>query len=144
MSGEIHPVDRLVGQRVRLARLARGFSQTKLANALGVTFQQLQKYEKGTNRVSASKLFEIARTLEVDIGSFFQEPTEPNAVEQTIEEADAGLLGRIDSQIVRKLSKLQNNEVKRRLYGVIDAIVEHSRALEERANARELGEGDRR
>jgi transcriptional regulator with XRE-family HTH domain len=144
MSGEIHPVDRLVGQRVRLARLARGFSQTKLANALGVTFQQLQKYEKGTNRVSASKLFEIARTLEVDIGSFFQEPSQPDAVAQTIEEADAGLLGRIDSQIVRKLSKLQNNEVKRRLYGVIEAIVEHSRTLEERAHARELGEGDRR
>ncbi len=126
MSGEIHPVDRLVGQRVRLARLSRGYSQTKLASALGVTFQQLQKYEKGTNRISASKLFEIARTLEVEIGSFFRDSAEPDVITRTAEEADSGLLGRIDSQIVRKLSKLQDKEVKRRLYGVIDALVEQS------------------
>ena len=68
---EPHPVDRHVGRRVQEKRLGLGLTQTALAKAVGVSFQQVQKYEKGTNRVSASKLFEIADFMKVDIPFFF-------------------------------------------------------------------------
>jgi transcriptional regulator with XRE-family HTH domain len=60
-----HPVDVAVGARIRIIRKGKGMSQGTLAQSLGLTFQQVQKYERGSNRVSASKLVEIARTLEV-------------------------------------------------------------------------------
>jgi len=69
---EPHPVDRHVGRRVQEKRLDLGLTQTALARAVGVSFQQVQKYEKGANRVSASKLFEMAEFMKVDIPFFFQ------------------------------------------------------------------------
>src|SRR5258707_3367902 len=65
------PVDVEVGHRIRIERLARGLSQTALANQLGVTFQQVQKYEKGVNRVGAGRLTKIAEVLGVAVGTFF-------------------------------------------------------------------------
>ena len=66
-----HPVDVHVGQRVVKLRKSQGYTQTELAVALGLTFQQVQKYEKGGNRISASKLWEMARFFDVDINDFF-------------------------------------------------------------------------
>lgn len=66
-------VDRLVGLRITALRKARGLSQTALGNAVGVTFQQVQKYEKGQNRVGAGRLREIARLLEVPVSAFFDD-----------------------------------------------------------------------
>ena len=65
------PVDVEVGHRIRIELLARGLSQTALANQLGVTFQQVQKYEKGVNRVGAGRLTKIAEVLGVPVGTFF-------------------------------------------------------------------------
>ena len=67
-----HPVDRHVGRRVCEKRISLGYNQSDLGRALGLTFQQIQKYEKGANRISASKLWDIARFFKVDIGYFFQ------------------------------------------------------------------------
>ncbi|MQB41497.1 XRE family transcriptional regulator [Rhizobium sp. ICMP 5592] len=67
-----HPVDIYVGQQIRLARKTQRMSQEALAKCLGVTFQQVQKYEIGANRVSASKLFEIATALQRPISYFFE------------------------------------------------------------------------
>ncbi|MFN7127636.1 MAG: helix-turn-helix domain-containing protein [Brevundimonas sp.] len=67
-----HAVDRHVGRRVQEKRLDLGLTQSALARAVGVSFQQVQKYEKGTNRVSASKLFEMAEFMKVEIPFFFQ------------------------------------------------------------------------
>jgi transcriptional regulator with XRE-family HTH domain len=67
-----HPVDRHVGRRVCEKRIALGYNQSDLGRAVGVTFQQIQKYEKGTNRISASKLFEIARFFQTEVSYFFQ------------------------------------------------------------------------
>lgn len=64
-------IDVEVGQRIRIQRLAAGLSQSELAERIGVTFQQVQKYEKGMNRVGAGRLTKIARVLNVPIGSFF-------------------------------------------------------------------------
>jgi transcriptional regulator with XRE-family HTH domain len=65
--------DRRIAQRMRLQRLNLGMSQEALGQALGITFQQIQKYEKGLNRVSASRLEEIARVLEVPVAYFYDD-----------------------------------------------------------------------
>ncbi|MBL0948130.1 helix-turn-helix domain-containing protein [Brevundimonas sp.] len=67
-----HPVDRHVGRRVCEKRISLGYNQSDLGRALGLTFQQIQKYEKGVNRISASKLFDISRFFKVDVGYFFE------------------------------------------------------------------------
>lgn len=66
-----NPIDIYVGERVRTRRKAKGLGQAALAAALGLTFQQVQKYERGTNRISASKLYETAQYLGVPVGFFF-------------------------------------------------------------------------
>ncbi len=71
--GEPHPFDRHVGKRLRLRRTILGVSQERLAEALGLTFQQVQKYERGMNRISASRLYEIARALAVPMGFFLED-----------------------------------------------------------------------
>ncbi len=65
--------DRLVGQRIKMLRQSKGISQSVLGRALSVTFQQIQKYENGVNRVGASRLSEVARVLEVPVSTFFEE-----------------------------------------------------------------------
>jgi transcriptional regulator with XRE-family HTH domain len=67
-----NPVDLHVGARIRMRRKILGVSQERLADDLGLTFQQIQKYERGANRVSASKLYEIARSLQSSVGYFFE------------------------------------------------------------------------
>ena len=67
-----NPIDRHVGSRVRMRRMMLGMSQEKLGNALGLTFQQVQKYEKGTNRIGASRLQQIAHILQVQVSFFFE------------------------------------------------------------------------
>ena len=68
-----NPIDIHVGARVRLRRKQLGMNQTKLAGAIGVAYQQVQKYEKGTNRISASRLFNLSRVLDVPISFFFED-----------------------------------------------------------------------
>ncbi len=69
----ISPIDAYVGARVRLRRMLLGMTQTTLGDALGLTFQQVQKYERGTNRISASRLYDLSRVLDVSIEHFFED-----------------------------------------------------------------------
>jgi transcriptional regulator with XRE-family HTH domain len=71
-------IDRHVASRLRLRRLEAGLSQTTLAAALGVTFQQLQKYEGAINRISAGALYQLALALDVPVQYFFDGPTSPS------------------------------------------------------------------
>lgn len=68
-----NPIDIEVGSKIRLRRNFMGMSQTELGDKLGITFQQVQKYEKGTNRVSASRLKDISRVLDMPVAFFFEE-----------------------------------------------------------------------
>jgi transcriptional regulator with XRE-family HTH domain len=68
-----HPTDKHVGSRVRMRRLMLGMTQEKLGDHLGLTFQQVQKYEKGTNRISASRLQHVSHILDVPISFFFEQ-----------------------------------------------------------------------
>lgn len=70
------PIDVHIGSRLRLCRTILGLSQQKLGNALGLTFQQVQKYERGINRIAASRLFDISRVLNVPINFFFDDMPE--------------------------------------------------------------------
>ncbi len=80
--GEPNPIDVHVGNRIRLRRTLLGFSQEKLAALLGLTFQQVQKYERGMNRVGASRLWDISKVLEVPI-SFFYEDMDKDVAKQS-------------------------------------------------------------
>ncbi len=86
--GAPHPIDIHVGSRVKLRRNMLGISQEKLGEALGLTFQQVQKYERGANRISASRLLEIARVLEVPIAFFYDDvdPVRAPAIPADIDE----------------------------------------------------------
>lgn len=114
-----NPTDAYVGSRIRLRRNMLGMSQERLAAHLGVTFQQVQKYEKGTNRVGASRLQTIAATLAVPIGFFFQQendrfllagvgaPSDERALADFVSTKEAILLNKafhnIDDPKIRRL-----------------------------------------
>lgn len=85
-----HPIDLHVGAQIKAARKLQGMSQTQLARECGVTFQQIQKYESGANRVSASRLHEIAAILEQRPGAFFPQDATPKR-ETTSERLAAAL-----------------------------------------------------
>jgi transcriptional regulator with XRE-family HTH domain len=75
---QANPIDAQVGSRVRLRRMLVGMSQEKLGELLGLTFQQVQKYEKGVNRIGAGRLFHVAKILGVPIDYFYEDVTEAN------------------------------------------------------------------
>jgi transcriptional regulator with XRE-family HTH domain len=83
VSRETNSIDVHVGQRVRLRRLALNLSQSELGDRLGVTFQQVQKYERGTNRVGASRLFDLSVALGVKVSFFYEGLAEPEPVGAT-------------------------------------------------------------
>lgn len=128
-TGRTNAIDAHVGKRIRLRRAALGFSQEKLADALGLTFQQVQKYEKGTNRVGASRLFDLARVLEVPIGYFFEELTpSPAPAPQhhaDMPSADAGLK-RETLELMLAYDSIRDPVVRRRVYDLARALAESS------------------
>ena len=85
-----NPIDIHVGSRVRLRRTMQGMSQEKLGDALGITFQQIQKYEKGSNRIGASRMQQIASALKVPVSFFFEDaPMPPGTANPGMAEAGA-------------------------------------------------------
>ena len=99
MAKRIEPVDKLVGQNIRIFRMAKGISQTELGNSVGVTFQQIQKYEKGANRVSASTLVRVARELGVTVAFLVGEGGAPttSGADRSVGPGGAALAGAGDS-----------------------------------------------
>ena len=86
-----NPIDKHVGSRVRMRRVLIGMSQERLGDALGLTFQQVQKYEKGANRIGASRLQQISRTLDVPPSFFFEgAPSFEDAAPTAAQSADGG------------------------------------------------------
>lgn len=108
------PIDIAVGDRIRQLRKARGITQTELANAIGLTFQQVQKYEKARNRISASKLAQIANIFNVDVAELFQTPV--NDDEETSVDDVQQLLDYVNDMPLK---------VRRHFKELLGAIVEH-------------------
>ena len=117
------PTDAVVGRNVRIYRLKKKMSQTDLGNSLGVTFQQVQKYEKGTNRVGSGRLMQIARILDVPITAFFEGsetkggrvPGEPSPFDQL---SDPQTL-----RMVEAFSAIKDPHLKRSLLALVSQIV---------------------
>jgi transcriptional regulator with XRE-family HTH domain len=119
-------IDAHVGLRIRMARLATGMSQETLADGLRLTFQQVQKYEKGLNRVGAGRLTDIARILGVPVSYFFEDtggdrPREPNDALGAITEA---LSTKEGIRVARALAQIMDPDLRRRIADLLEAIVE--------------------
>ena len=109
-----NPIDIHVGMRLRLARAE--LSQTALADKVGVTYQQIQKYEKGTNRISASRLLQLARVLGVDVSYFFE------GTEDIGDSGDSEAqrpLASIDLKLAQRLGKIENTRLKRAVLALL-------------------------
>lgn len=112
--------DKRVGACVRAARVKAGLSQSKLAAELGITFQQLQKYEKGKNRIAVSTLLLIADALSLPVQSFF------TSVERQANDASdwPDLLSKDNIRLIRAFSNIGDAEVRRRIMSLILAVTE--------------------
>lgn len=107
-------LERRIGERIRLRRLELGLTQEQLAAALGVSYQQIQKYENGTNRISAAQLAELARKLEVPIGWFIEEDDPKTGAANP-----RGLV-----ELVRGFGTLKTPSVRRSLLALIKLLAE--------------------
>lgn len=112
-----HPVDMHVGQRLRMRRTLLGMSQEMLAERLGISFQQLQKYEKGSNRLSASRLHELARMLDVPVSFFFDEL--PSEGAPAIQPPADPLIKRESLELVRAYYDIPDPQVRQQLVELI-------------------------
>lgn len=139
-----NPVDVHVGSRVRYRRMIIGMSQEKLGEKMNLTFQQIQKYEKGTNRIGASRLFQLSKILDVPVGYFFEDAfansAPANALQGLHEPEQEGFLleflnSREGLDLNKAFAKIQDPKVRRR-------VIELVRALsEERPDIKEGAEG---
>jgi transcriptional regulator with XRE-family HTH domain len=120
-------VDAHVGARLRQRRMLLGISQEQLAEMLGLTFQQVQKYERGTNRVSASRLFQLARALDTPITWFFEdidaERSQRDKAQPESEESDP-MSRRETLELVRVYSRIDDRKVRKKLYEMAKALAE--------------------
>ena len=125
-----NPVDVHVGKRIKTRRLVRGWTQDELAKAVDLSFQQVQKYERGSNRVSAGRLYELSKALDVPIQYFFddyvdeKEDSHSSSVkEDTIDFEGVDRIGdAVLSELVRGFSKFNDKTVRRALVQLILSI----------------------
>ena len=129
MTANPNPVDIHVGSRVRLRRTLLGMSQKKLGNALGLTFQQIQKYERGANRIGSSRLFLLSRILDVPVSFFFDDmapevasgqPDFAEAAQANFDQDD--LAKRETLELVRAYYKITDAGVRKRLFDLVKAV----------------------
>lgn len=124
-----HPVDIHVGKRVRMRRILLGVSQEQLGNALGLTFQQVQKYESGANRISASRLYELGQILDVPVSFFFLDMSQKmNALNRgpasKKDQEDNPLHKRETLEFVRAYHRIQDPAICKNILGLTKAVAE--------------------
>ena len=127
-----NPIDRHVGARVRMRRMMLGMSQGKLGDALGLTFQQVQKYEKGTNRIGASRLQHIANILQVPVPFFFEgapnvpgHHAQPGMAEAPSPAYVSDFLSTSDGLALTKaFMRIKNAKLRRRIVDLVEQIAE--------------------
>ena len=122
-----NPIDIHVGSRVRLRRMMLSMSQEKLGEQLGITFQQIQKYEKGTNRIGASRLQHIARVLAVPVAFFFEDaPGGPGATGMAEAPETSYVVDFLSSsegiQLNKAFVKIKDTKLRRRVIDLVRAM----------------------
>ena len=121
-----NPIDRHVGSRVRMRRMMLSMSQEKLGDALGLTFQQVQKYEKGTNRVGASRLSRIAAVLGVSVGELFESSEDKTATAKS----PFRLLAERDAlRVLKAFSRTTNPRVRRAITKLLESVADRQSAV---------------
>ncbi len=141
-----NPIDIHVGARLRLRRTLLGLSQEKLGEAVGITFQQLQKYERGANRISASRLFNLSRVLGVPVSYFFEDlpepdpddgddllPATPIGPDDDGDDPDGGpdsLARRETLELVRAYYRIPDPSLRRRTFDLIRALASGGAGVE--------------
>lgn len=137
--GAPNPIDVHVGNRIRLRRTLLGLSQEKLASLLGLTFQQVQKYERGMNRVGASRLWDIGKVLEVPIGFFYEDmdkevanqsprmfsmpDSTPTELAEELETTDLDPMHRQETiELVKAYYKIGNRKAAKHMFDLIVAM----------------------
>jgi transcriptional regulator with XRE-family HTH domain len=142
-----NPIDVHVGSRVRLRRMLMGISQEKLGQKIGLTFQQVQKYERGANRISAGRLFDLSLVLDVPISFFFDDlPAEaekaalmpgaqvPDELPSRDKPADS--IATLETQhLVQSFSQIQDTTVRKRLMELMRSMSGNGEEAEEDASA---------
>jgi transcriptional regulator with XRE-family HTH domain len=133
-SGRPNPIDAHVGNRVRLRRTLLGMSQDELAKRIGLTFQQVQKYERGTNRIGASRLFDLARVLDVTVSFFYDDMPEGlkghspaayangTATELDLSTMDVPEMQREAMSLVRAYFRIKDEKIRGEILKFIKAI----------------------
>ena len=124
------PTDKHVGSKVRMRRITMGWSQQKLGDALGLTFQQVQKYEKGTNRISASRLPRIAEVLQVPLEYFFDgAPQVKGMIEAKGAQAVTDLSEFVASSeglaLIKAFMRVQQPRLRRSIVDLVEAIADY-------------------
>lgn len=123
-----NPIDKHVGSRVRMRRMMLGMSQEKLGDALGLTFQQVQKYEKGANRIGASRLQQIAQILQVPVEFFFEGAPNVPPHSHGLSEAPspayvADFLATSDGlALTRAFMRITDSKLRRRIVDLVEAV----------------------
>ncbi|MCC7048446.1 MAG: helix-turn-helix transcriptional regulator [Alphaproteobacteria bacterium] len=129
--GGSHPIDVHVGARIRLRRTLLGLSQERLGELIGLTFQQVQKYERGSNRVGASRLYDLSRVLDVPMSFFFEDMTEelpakPGKRRASDERAEfdgkAPIAKRETLELVRAYYRIDDTSVRQRVFDLIKTM----------------------
>lgn len=131
-NGKPNPVDVHVGSRVRLRRTLLGMSQEKLGEAIGLTFQQVQKYERGANRIGASRLFNLSQVLDVPVSFFFDDMPKETAEapvlgedddeERVVEYEPDPMAKRETLELVRAYYRITDPGVRKRLFELTKAV----------------------
>lgn len=118
-----NPIDRHVGLRIRMRRKELGISQERLAESIGLTFQQVQKYERATNRVSASKLWEMARALRTSV-AYFYDGLEPGGATPQPEPVQEFLLSNEGLELAQIFPRIRQPRVRRKILDLVKAMAE--------------------
>jgi transcriptional regulator with XRE-family HTH domain len=129
----INPIDRHVGSRARMRRMLIGMSQEKLGNALGLTFQQVQKYEKGANRISASRLQQMSGILNVPVSFFFEGAPSGDTLAQGNGDAAPDISAFLSTaegiQLNQAFAKIKSSMVRRRIVDLVEALAETNQPI---------------
>ncbi len=130
--GKPSPIDVHVGSRVRLRRTLLGMSQEKLGEAIGLTFQQVQKYERGANRIGASRLYDLSRVLDVPVSFFFDDMPEDGPNSRETPEPQPGdpdpMAKRETLELVRAYYRIDDPAVRKRIFELTKAVANADKA----------------
>ena len=121
----INPTDKHVGARVRMRRLLCGMSQEALGTACGITFQQIQKYEKGTNRIGASRLQQISGVLGVPVSYFFEDAEGSNVSTSKLEDPVVAFMASSEGlNLSKNFMRVKNPSVRRKIVSLVESLAQ--------------------